>query len=412
MAINKKNKYDIIIAGGGMIGTCLALALAPLNLKIAVIEPVLRNENQQPSFDERSTALSRSSQRMFKAMGIWSDISLSATAIKEIRVSEKGVFGGSKILASEQKVEALGYVIINRIFGSVLQNKLSDFNNIKMFCPGKVIEVNSLVDATEIIIEYGGKTKKLGCSLLVAADGASSSVRDMIGISAKRIDYQQSAIIGNLLTEKPPSQVAFERFTKNGPLALLPLLDDRVGFIWINSNRETKRLLGLEMKVFSRELQSVFGNRLGQFSRIGQLSDYSLSLTKSYSLISKRSALVGNAANGLHPVAAQGFNLGLRDVAALCDCIADVLDRGEKDFGLPKMLNEYYSWRKHDQSKLLHLTDGIVNLFGHKSKSMRFFRSLGLIGFDRVPGIKKIFALHLMGLKGRLPRLSRGIPLA
>ena len=406
---DRTNDYDIVIAGGGMIGTSLALALAPLKLRIAVVEAVARAETQQPSFDDRSTALSRSSQRMFEAMGLWPDIAKSSTPIKHIHVSDRGRFGFSHIDAEEQGVESLGYVVINRTLGEVLQRALDKINEIELVCPGKITAVDMQPDSATVSVELSnGKLQELSCNLLVASDGANSSVRDMVGISASKIDYEQIAVVGNLLPEKPPENRAFERFTDTGPIALLPVSDDRAAFVWTLSPSQAGNVMQLSDEEFTGELQAAFGQRLGDFSRVGKRAAYPLALSKASRLVAGRCVLIGNAAHGLHPVAAQGFNLGLRDVAALSDCIvdADVSDVGDAD-----ILDNYAAWRRSDQRKLVRITDGIVRLFGSAKAPVRALRNLGMLGFDLVPGVRSLFAKHMMGLAGRLPRLSRGIPL-
>jgi 2-octaprenyl-6-methoxyphenol hydroxylase len=403
--------YDIIIAGGGMIGTSLGLALAPLNLKVAVVEAIARGAARQPSFDDRSTALSRSSQRMFEAMGLWPEIVAASTPIKSIHVSDKGRFGFSHIDAHEQKVEALGYVVINRVLGQVLQETLALPGNPDMICPGEITAVTLDDHQAEVTVAGNAQTRKLTCKLLVAADGANSAVREMIGISSTRVDYDQWAVIGNLLPEKQPANRAFERFTEAGPVAMLPVADDRAAFVWMQSPGRAKEILELSDDAFTAELQDAFGLRLGRFSKVGKRAAYPLALSKANGLISRRSVVVGNAAHGLHPVAAQGFNLGMRDVAALCDCIADSITGGRDDVGSASILEEYAEWRKTDQSKLVRFTDGIVHLFGASSPPLRTLRNLGMLGFDLIPGVRRVFAKHTMGLAGKLPRLSRGVPL-
>ena len=406
--------YDIIIAGGGMIGTSLGLALAPLQLRVAIIEAVARSAAQQPSFDERSTALSRSSQRTFEAMGLWPEIVAASTPIKNIHVSDKGHFGFSHIDASEQKVEALGYVVINRVLGEVLQSSLTSVDGLDLLCPARICEVVSSDEVVTTTIEERGERRTLTCKLLVAADGANSSVRDMIGISASRVDYEQVAVIGNVLPDVAPENRAFERFTDTGPIAMLPIADDRAAFVWMLSPSNAEDLLALSDEEFTDRLQDTFGYRLGKFSKVGKRAAYPLALTRANGLIAKRSVVIGNAAHGLHPVAAQGFNLGMRDVAALCECIADARDAQEETFdcGSAAILENYAEWRRSDQQKLVRFTDGIVRLFGDQRPPVRVLRNIGMLGFDMIPGVRKAFAKHTMGLAGRLPRLSRGVPLA
>lgn len=407
------NRYDIVIAGGGMIGTSLAVALAPLDLRIAVVEAVARKASAQPSFDDRSTALSRSTQRMFEAMGLWDEIAAASKAIQNIHVSDQGRFGFSHIDAQEQGVEALGHVVINRVLGGVLQSALNALDRVDVICPARIVEIELTPDGAGAVIELAeGRRQIVACKLLVAADGANSEVREMMGISALKTDYGQRAVIGNLLPEKNLEQRAYERFTAQGPLALLPLADQRAAFVWTVAESDAERVLALDDEAFLSELQEEFGYRLGTFSRVGKRASYPLTLSKALRLTATRSVLVGNAAHGLHPVSAQGFNLGMRDVAALCDCIADgSSESSEFDPGGEPLLVRYASWRRGDQKKLVRFTDGLVRLFGSSRRPLRTLRNIGMLGFDLIPGIRSTFAQHTMGLAGTLPRLSRGVPL-
>ena len=405
--------YDIVIAGGGMIGTSLALALEPLGLRVAVVEAVARREAAQPSFDDRSTALSRSTQRMFEAMGLWPCVVAAATPIRGIHVSDQGRFGFSRLDAEEQGVEALGYVVINRVLGGVLQDALDSTDGVDVLCPARIVDIELGPDAaTAVVEEEGGKRRSLSCNLLVAADGANSNVREMMGITAQQSSYGQRAVIGNLLPEKDIDNMAYERFTPQGPLAVLPVADDRAGFIWTVSEVDAERVMALDDDAFLAELQREFGYRLGTFSRVGKRAVYPLILSKALRLTATRSVLIGNSAHGLHPVSAQGFNLGMRDVAAMVDCIADArAESGDVDPGNATLLENYAAWRRADQKKLVRFTDGLVKLFGSEKRPLRALRSIGMLGFDLLPGVRSTFAKHTMGLAGRLPRLSRGVPI-
>jgi 2-octaprenyl-6-methoxyphenol hydroxylase len=406
----KTHNYDIVIAGGGMIGTSLALALAPLGLRVAVVEAIARRENQQPSFDDRSTGLSRSTQRMFEAMGLWDDVVAASTPIGSVHVSDKGRFGFSHISAEEQGVEALGYVVINRVLGEVLQSNLCAAKNVTVFCPSRIESFEPGPEKASATMSSDDGEQTLTCKLLVAADGTNSAVREMMGISAQQRDYGQRAVIGNLLPEKNMGNRAFERFTPQGPLAVLPIADNRAGFVWTVAEHDADRVMALDDDEFLAGIQEEFGYRLGQFSRVGKRASYPLILSKAVRLTATRSVLIGNSAHGLHPVSAQGFNLGMRDVAALCDCIADA-SADEVDPGNAQLLEHYAEWRRSDQKKLVHFTDNLVRLFGSSRPGLRSLRNIGMLGFDLIPGVRPMFAKHTMGLAGELPRLSRGVPI-
>lgn len=416
-------QYDIVIVGGGMIGTSLALALAPLNLRIAVVEAVERRALAQPSFDDRTTALSRSSQRMFEAMDLWDEIVAAATPIRDIHVSDKGRFGFSHINAAEQHVEALGYVVINRVLGQVLQSRLDALTDVDVFCPAHVSNID--LNAERAIVSIEGVsgtratatkmtgTRTIQSKLLIACDGANSTVRSMMGIAAQTHHYGQRAVVGNLQAQKALNHVAYERFTPQGPLAILPLNEQRASFIWTVAEEDADRVLSLDDDTFLAELQAEFGYRLGCFSKIGKRAAYPLVLSKAIRLTAVRSVLVGNSAHGLHPVSAQGFNLGLRDVASICDCIADAQGSNTSlDVGGADLLRRYAEWRRNDQKKLVQFTDNLVRLFGSSRFGVGTLRNLGMLGFDLVPGVRGLFAKHTMGLAGELPRLSRGVPVS
>ncbi len=404
--------YDILIAGGGMVGSSLAVALEPLGLRIGVVEANARaTTTQHPSFDERSTALSRSTQRSFEAMGLWPKIVAASTPIQSIHVSDKGRFGFAHIDAAEQGVEALGYVCINRVLGGVLAEALDAASNVTLHAPARIVGVDTVDGQRAVRVQTAdGDDDVFTTALLVVADGARSSVRDMLGIGAVVEDYGQTALIGNLLTELPNEGRAYERFTESGPIAMLPINNGRTAFVWILETSAAEALLELDDAAFTASLREAFGTRLGDFSRIGRRSSYPLGLSRALRLTAPGAVLVGNAAHGLHPVAAQGFNLGMRDVAALCDCIADALGDGAA-LGNRHMLEAYANWRKPDQQKLVAFTDGLVKLFGSERRAVRTLRNVGMLGFDLVPGVRRTFARHTMGLAGRLPRLSRGMPI-
>jgi 2-octaprenyl-6-methoxyphenol hydroxylase len=299
------------------------------------------------------------------------------------------------------------------VLGGVLQDALDDLDDVDVLCPARIVDIDLAPDsATAVVEDADGEKTELSCSLLVAADGANSAVREMMGITAQKGHYGQRAVIGNLLPEKNIDNTAYERFTQQGPLAVLPVADGRAGFVWTVSEEDAERVMALDDDQFLGELQQEFGFRLGMLSRVGKRASYPLILSKALRLSATRSVLIGNAAHGLHPVSAQGFNLGMRDVAAIVDCVADAkASPGDFDPGASLVLEQYVSWRRADQQKLVRFTDSLVKLFGSERWPLRTLRNIGMLGFDLVPGVRSVFAKHTMGLAGRLPRLARGIPI-
>ncbi|MEJ2602391.1 MAG: 2-octaprenyl-6-methoxyphenyl hydroxylase [Gammaproteobacteria bacterium] len=404
-------RYDIIIAGGGMIGASLARAVAPLGMRVAVVEPVLPGAAAQPSFDDRSTALSRASQRAFTAMGLWSAIAESATPIRAIHVSDRGSFGLCRIDAAEQHVQALGYVVVNRVLGQTLLGSLTGDGGPVLYRPARITRVEQTeADVTATVMHSDEGEERLRASLLVAADGARSTVRSAVGIGLEERPYDQVAITGNLATSRPHENVAYERFTVDGPVALLPFTEGRSAFVWTLPPKKAEAAMELGDDDFLTTFQEVFGWRLGRLSRVGKRVAYPLALTRADRLSAGRTVVIGNAAHGLHPVAGQGYNLGMRDVAALADLLAEALEQA-RDPGSPELLARYAAWRRSDQRKVVGFTDGLVRLFGSERDTARAARGIGMLGLDLLPGAKRAFARHTMGLAGRLPRLSRGVPL-
>jgi 2-octaprenyl-6-methoxyphenol hydroxylase len=408
MAGSDTVQYDVVIAGGGMVGASMARALQPLGLRVLVVEAVARGEPHQPSFDERSTALSRGTRKAFAAMQLWDTVAPHVTPIEAIHVSDRGRFGFCRIEAAEQRVDALGYVIVNRLLGQVLEATLADLGD-DLARPARIESIETGGDSVSVTLDSDGDRRVVTTRLLIAADGGRSTVRALCGIGHRRTDYEQVAITGNLLTSKPHGNVAYERFSTDGPIALLPFTDRRSAFVWTLPPDRAEETLGLDDARFLSSFQRAFGWRLGRFSRVGARASYPLALTEADALRAPRTVLIGNAAHGLHPVAGQGFNLGMRDVAALAEVIADALDAGE-DIGADRVLEEFVSWRRGDQRKVVGFTDTLVRLFGDDGL-LATARDAGMLGLDVLPGAKRAFARHTMGLAGRLPKLSRGVAL-
>jgi 2-octaprenyl-6-methoxyphenol hydroxylase len=404
--------YDLAIAGGGLVGASLALALAPLGLRTALVEATAPDATVHPSFDERTTALANGSVRVFRSLGVWRHMEREATPIRRIHVSDQGRFGTARIDAAEQGLESLGYVLPNRVIGAGLQAGLRDCTNVELVAPARVLGSEPSGTERLLRVEIDGVERNLAARLVVAADGARSLVREQAGIGAVHWDYGQTAITATLVTQRFHDHVAYERFTAEGPIAVLPLSDGRCGLVWTRHPESATRLLGLPDAEFLAELQSAFGFRLGRLVSVGQRQSYELGLWRAERHVGERLAVVGNAAQALHPIAGQGFNLGLRDAASLAEVLADAIAAGATDLGAAGPLENYAAWRDQDQRRIVAFTDGLVRLFASPLGTLRALRTLGLLAFDALPPAKSAMARLSVGASGRIPRLARGVPLA
>jgi len=404
--------YDLAIAGGGLVGASLALALAPLGLRTALVEATAPDATVHPSFDERTTALANGSVRVFRSLGVWRHMEREATPIRRIHVSDQGRFGTARIDAAEQGLESLGYVLPNRVIGAGLQAGLRDCTNVELVAPARVLGSEPSGTERLLRVEIDGVERNLAARLVVAADGARSLVREQAGIGAVHWDYGQTAITATLVTQRFHDHVAYERFTAEGPIAVLPLSDGRCGLVWTRHPESATRLLGLPDAEFLAELQSAFGFRLGRLVSVGQRQSYELGLWRAERHVGERLAVVGNAAQALHPIAGQGFNLGLRDAASLAEVLADAIAAGATDVGAAGPLANYAAWRDQDQRRIVAFTDGLVRLFASPLGALRALRTLGLLAFDALPPAKSAMARLSVGASGRIPRLARGVPLA
>jgi 2-octaprenyl-6-methoxyphenol hydroxylase len=402
--------FDVAIVGGGMVGATLGVALAPLNLRVALIEAIPHNAAAQPSFDERTTALSNGSRRILETIGLWPALDAFATPIRKIHVSDQGRFGFARIDAGEQGLSALGFVVANRALGSALWSRLERNEGLKVFCPAEVSQITADEHAVKIEIAEAGAATAIDAKLVVAADGAQSAVRSAFGVAAEMRDYGQTAVITTVLPQRFHDNVAYERFTPEGPLALLPLDGGRCTLVLTLTKDAAQSAMAWSDREFLAELQRRFGFRLGRFLKVGRRVNYPLSLTQSASTSAPRCVIIGNAAQGLHPVAGMGFNLGLRDVASLAELIAESAAKAA-DPGDAKLLAEYDAWRTADRRGVIGFTDGLVRLFSNPLRGVRHLRNLGLLAFDLLPPAKSALSRLSTGGGGRIPKLARGVAL-
>ena len=404
MRARRGERCDVAIAGGGMVGLSLAAALAELPLDVVVIEPVAPEASLQPSFDSRTTALSNGSRRVLEGIGAWASIAGRATPIRRIHVSERGRFGTAILTAEEQGVAALGHTIENRLLGQALRERLAGFPRVRIL-HDRVAGLDPGTDASAIETDGG---ERYAARLMVAADGAQSSLRTALGVGASITDYGQRAIVAHVDTTRFHDYTAYERFTPDGPIAVLPIGEGRSAVVWTLAPEAAARVLALEDGAFLARLQEAFGLRLGRFTRVGRRQAYPLALTRAARLTAPRAVILGNAAQSLHPVAGQGFNLALRDVALLAELIASAAGG---DPGAPALLERYAAEREPDREAVIRFTDALVRGFGLPFAPVAVARGQGLLLFDLMVPVKHEFARRTMGLAGRQPRLVRGLPL-
>jgi len=396
--------YDIVIVGGGMVGISLALMLAEQKhpWKVLLLEAQAYQQSDKseyrPSFDARSTALSWSSRKIFEAAGLWSALQSQASQIKKIHVSDRGHMGLTRIDAHEAGVEALGYVIENRWIGSVLLEKLAT-TSVEVLAPARVATIKPLKNGMRLTLEDSEQI--LESSLVVIADGANSQTAQKIGIHSDQQPYGQQGIIANIALEQPHDGVAYERFTDQGPMAMLPLPDyqgcPRCALVWTEPAEKAEQLLAASDEEFLKCLQERFGYRLGILQQIGERHAYPLALTTSTEQVRRNLVVLGNAAHSLHPVAGQGFNLSLRDVAVLADVLGSARSSGD-DFSTLETLESYQQQQLADQQNTLLFSDNLPKLFSQSSPAIALGRNSGLLMMDLIPGLRSRFAQFGMGM--------------
>lgn len=403
--MSAREEFDIVIAGGGMVGASLALALAGLPLRTLVVEAMPPADAAQPSYDDRATAVSESSRRILDSIGCWAQLAAGAAPIRAVHVSERGAFGVTRLRAAEHGLSSFGHVVENRALGQALWQRLESAARVSLRVPARVTGLEQDDDGVMVALDAGdGSATQVRARLLVAADGAQSPTRALAGIGEETRDYHQVAVIANITPAEDHGGTAFERFTASGPLAVLPLARGRATIVWTLPPPRAAAVMALADEAFLAELQHAFGYRLGVFRKVGRRASYPLSLVQARSWHAGRVVLAGNAAHGIHPVAGQGFNLGLRDAAALAELVA----RHPGDPGQAAVREEYAEWREADRARTVRDTDSLVQVFTSALAPLRAGRRLGLVGLDLLPAARAMVARRGMGLAGRLPRLALG----
>ena len=401
--------FDVVIVGGGMVGASLSLLLDSYikkGLKVALVDAhEISSQNvadvnmQQPSFDERTTAISLGSKRILTALGVWSGIGQSATAIEHIQVSQQKQFGRVRLHASECKVEALGYVVENKSIGCSLQAGILSQKKLTIFAQSNVehYKVISTGVALQLRCADSKSITPIETRLLVLADGANSEGCRQLGIEQTKHDYKQHAIVCNVSFEQPHDQWAYERFTQQGPLALLPMGSNRYALVWCMDSEQAAERMACDVEQFKSELQSVVSYDKGRITQIGKRSQYPLALVQSSEQVRRHVVVLGNAAHALHPVAGQGFNLALRDAKSLAKTIGEQLD----DPGNLSGLLEYVENQKQDQMLTTSISHLLPTQFSQPGLHWSALRSLAMTAMDAIPVSKQLFANQAMGLVGK-----------
>lgn len=402
---------DIVIAGGGMVGISLALQLGrllPASTGITLIEgfplpqPLAEGRpDYHPSFDARSTALSYSTRLIYEEMGFWEELQRWLCPIETIHVSSRGRFGSTLMRATDCDWEALGYVVENAWLGTALVQALHRQGRVELISPTRVTAATASERGVRLALS-GDEPRELEARLLVVADGAGSSLREQLGVAVAEKNYRHSAVIANITTAEPHAGCAFERFTDEGPLALLPLLpvaggSSRSALVWTLPPDRAAAMHAASDEDFLAELQSRFGYRLGRLTQVGERHVYPLSLVTASEQVRRGVVVMGNAAHTLHPVAGQGYNLALRDVAQLAQTVAAAV-AAQRSPGELTVLQGYQQRQAVDQQRTIGFSDYLPELFMRDNPLLAAARDLALAGLDVVAPAKQAFVRQAAGV--------------
>lgn len=419
MARPEHKQYDVVIIGGGMVGSSLACALqkklAKTTSKILLLEslPIKNEKALQPGFDVRSTVLSFGTVHYLQNLGLWEELQAHAETIKKIHVSDQGHFGKATIRTSEAGVEALGYVLENQAMGLILNQHLLEAREtaaqattrIEAFSPARVTKITHLTGSARLECQQNDEQFTIETDLVVMAEGGRSGLCEQLGIHRTQQDYEQVAVIANVAFSKSHGNIAYERFTPKGPLALLPLSDfdgcHRAALIWTQDASDYQHVMDLSDADFVSRLQSEFGHRLGTFAKVGKRAAFPLSLQKAEEQIRHNLVLLGNVAHTLHPVAGQGFNLAFRDLMRLAANIAESITAGQSP-GNYSRLQKYLVETIQDQEKTIGFSHYLTRFFSSNKQSLIWFRKFGLLSIDLLPPLKNTLARQAMGMSDKM----------
>lgn len=390
---------NILIVGGGLVGASLAIALDAAGCQVTLVEAAAPRTDAQPSYDERNLALARATVNGLAAIGVWPLVAAQATPIRHIHVSRAGEFGSARLDASRHGVDALGWTLPARELGAGLLKRLDTCERLVRLAPASLVGLEKHPDGWRAQVKTGQDIQHIDAALLVGADGTESFVRSQLGIEIDTHDYQQTLYVCTVTPERDPANRAWERFSDDGPIAMLPLAERRCGLVLTVASEIAADVTALDDAGFIALAQQRFGWRLGKLSRPGRRHPYAIRRVAARRLIASRAVLVGNAAQTVHPIGAQGFNLGLRDALTLAELVADVADPGVSD-----LLERYAARRAPDREGTMAMSHDLVRFACMPQPLLAPFRSLALLAYDRVPPLQQAMARRGMGFRGEPPR--------
>lgn len=398
---------DILVVGGGLAGGTLACILAAHNVDTVVIDREAPSTVLDPEYDGRASAIALGSQRVLDGAGLWDDLTDDSAPIQDIRVADGDSLMFLHYDHQDLDGEPFGFMVENRRHRAALAKRFKELKNLNVRAPDRLVSLERTSDGVVATLE-GGDT--VLARLVIGADGRGSEIRQRAGIALTSWSYKQHGIVCTVEHDKPHDNVAHEHFLPAGPFAILPLMGNQSCIVWTEKSHLTPAMMALDEDAFNAELSERFGDFLGDVRVIGKRWSYPLSLQFANRTTDERLVLIADAAHGMHPIAGQGLNMGLRDVAALAEVLIDARRLG-LDVGAATTLEHYERWRRFDNTLMLAMTDVLNRLFSNDIAPVRLARDLGLGIVNKIPPLKRLFMRHAMGLVGDLPRLMRGQPL-
>ncbi|TQS70278.1 2-octaprenyl-6-methoxyphenyl hydroxylase [Rhodobacteraceae bacterium] len=404
-----KTDHDIIIAGGGLNGPTLALALAQSGFEVAIIDAAPARARGNEGFDGRAYALAIASQKLLRGLGLWDTLAPQAQPMMDVKASDGAPGEGVSPLflhfdSRELDQSPVGFMLEDRYLSRALSDAMANHAQITVIPDTKVIAQDPQPGHVSVTLD---DERTLCARVLIGADGRRSGVAQRAGISREGWDYGQTALVAAIAHEAPHNGIAHQLFMPTGPLAILPLTGNRSSIVWSETRQNATAISALDDADFLGILRPRFGDFLGQIELAGPRFSYPLSLTLARDYAAPRIALIGDAAHGVHPIAGQGLNLGLRDVAALAQVLVDARRRGE-DIGAFDVLERYQSWRRFDATTLALGMDTVNRLFSNHNPLLKLGRRLGMGAVQSAPALRRGFMRQAAGLSGPLPRLLKG----